>query len=426
MMPTLEKTIHDAILSWETGKSLPAGLYNDDSVFDRDINWLLDSQWFLTGHVSQIPNPGDFHLYQVGNESVIINRSHAGDVKAFHNTCRHRGSRVCLEQQGSKRLFTCPYHAWSYDLDGALVAARAMPDDFDKSSNGLLPVEVGVFEGLIFIHFQAGQDKWGQAGVERDTAERAGDFKLFTERFSANLLHQGLAAGKIAARKTYPTKANWKLVVENFFECYHCQSAHPTYCGVHDSMKLLAFGSDADSVDGIEAYRDKLEQWQVSAREKGYPTGMFADGPDSMFLQASSRLPVADEALTESIDGKPLAPLMSELGEFDGGQTGCVFNPLTTILVCNDHAVVFLFIPMAAQLTHVEAIWLVNATASEGTDYNVDALMHVWDTTLTEDKIITENNQLGILSRGYRPGTLSQHEVRIADFGLWYIRHWQQ
>ncbi len=403
----------EAISSWIMGKSLPAELYNDTEVFASDMSWLLDSQWFLTGHVSQIPDAGDFYLFQIAAESVIINRNQSGDIRAFHNTCRHRGSRVCLEQQGNKRLFTCPYHAWSYNLDGGLVAARAMPAEFEKSDNGLLPLQVGVFEGLIFVNFNAGPQAHGAPA----------DFARFTERFKTNMHGQGVANAKVAVRKSYPTRANWKLVVENFFECYHCQSAHLTYCKVHDSMKLLAFGSDADSVDGIDEYRQRLVRWQESASAKGYPVDMFADGPDSAHLQASSRLPVSDEALTESIDGKPLAPLMTELDEFDGGQAGCVFNPLTTVLVSNDHAVIFLFVPMEAQSTRVDAIWLVSAEAEEGVDYHKDQLVQVWDTTLKEDKTITENNQLGVSSKGYSPGTLSEHEVRIADFGKWYMRH---
>ena len=117
----MKEQVNGAISTWQRGKSLPADLYNSTHFFAGDIAWLMRSQWFLTGHVSQIPNAGDYYLFQMESESVIITRNQSGVIKAFHNTCRHRGSRVCLEQSGSKRLFTCPYHAWSYDLDGALV-----------------------------------------------------------------------------------------------------------------------------------------------------------------------------------------------------------------------------------------------------------------------------------------------------------------
>jgi len=398
----------DGASTWVYGNSLPAELYTSDDVFRDDLEWLLKSQWLLAGHVSQIQNAGDFFLYEIEKESVIVTRNKSGEVKAFHNACRHRGSRVCLEHQGNKRLFTCPYHAWSYDLDGQLRAAASMPDGFDKGSNGLLPINIGVFEGLIFVSLAPPGE--------------APDFDAYTKRFAPLMQGQNLATAKVAAHKTYPTAANWKLVVDNFFECYHCATAHPSYCQVHDKMKLLAFGAvDRSGDPEMAEYQSWLSEWEADAKAKGYPTGMFSDDTDSAHFQAANRLPIAKGALTESGDGQPLAPLMSAFKEFDGGQTGCVFSPLATVLTNNDHAVIFLFVPIDTQLTRVEAIWLVAPDAVEGQDYDLDALMHLWDTTLKEDKTITENNQLGVASRGYRPGVLSDREVWIAEFGKWYL-----
>ena len=399
----------DGASTWVYGNSLPADLYVSDAIFRDDLEWLLKSQCFLTGHVSQIPEPGDFFLYEIENESVILTRNKSGDVNAFHNVCRHRGSRVCLEQQGNKRLFTCPYHAWSYDLDGQLRAASSMPEGFDKGANSLLPINVGVFEGLIFINFASADD--------------APDFETFTKRFAPLMQEQGLGTAKVAARKSYPTQANWKLVVDNFFECYHCATAHPTYCQVHDKMKLLAFGAVGHSDDPEMAeYKSWLSEWEAEAKAKGYPTGMFHDDAASAHFQAANRLPIAKGAVTESLDGQPIAPLMSTREQFDGGQTGCVFSPLSTVLINNDHAVIFLFIPMDTQQTRVETIWLVAPDAEEGKDYDPEALMRLWDTTLKEDKTITQNNQLGVSSRGYQPGVLSDREAWIAEFGKWYVQ----
>ncbi len=399
----------DSASTWVYGHSMPAELYLSDQVFRDDLDWLLPSQWFLTGHISQMPNVGDFFLYEIAGESVIVTRNKKGDVKAFHNACRHRGSRICLEHQGNKRLFTCPYHAWSYDLDGQLRAAASMPEGFDKGANGLLPINVRVFEGLIFVNFAA--------------ADEAPNFDAFTGRFGPLMRGQGLATAKVAARKTYPTEANWKLVVDNFFECYHCATAHPTYCQVHDKMKLLAFGAvDGTDPDDMADHRAWLAEWEAEAAAKGYPTGMFHDDAASAHFQAANRLPIAKGAVTESLDGQPIAPLMSALGTFDGGQTGCVFSPLSTVLINNDHAVIFLFIPVDTQMTRVETIWLVAPDAVEGKDYDPEALMQLWDTTLKEDKTITQNNQLGVASRGYRPGVLSNREAWIAAFGAWYVQ----
>lgn len=180
---------------------------------------------------------------------MIVIRNRAGEVNAFYNVCRHRGSRVCLESAGSKRVLTCPYHSWSYDLDGNLRSANLMPADFDPSTVRPARVHVGVFEGLIFLNFS-------------DSAPP--DLETFVAPFRDLLRSHGLRNTKVAGRKLYPTAANWKLVVENFFECYHCNSAHPTYCSVHDKLKMLAFGAGVGSGDGddMARYEAKLTNWE--------------------------------------------------------------------------------------------------------------------------------------------------------------------
>jgi Rieske 2Fe-2S family protein len=400
--------VHQNPPSWQEGYSLPQEFYTSQGVFDTDMERLAQTQWLLVEHESRIPEQGNYFLFEFGKESVIVVRNRVGEINAFYNVCRHRGSRICLESEGSKRVLTCPYHAWSYDLDGNLRSARLMPADFDPSTVKLARVHVGVFEGLIFLNFA-------------ETSPP--DFETFVSPFRDLLRGHGLRKAKVAARKLYPTAANWKLVVENFFECYHCNSAHPTYCSVHDKLKMLAFGAGAGSGDDtdMKLYEEKLANWEQLSSALGYPVGMFADEANSAYFQSGNRLPIADDAKTESIDGKPLAPLMNEFGQFDGGQTGCVFNPLGTLLVNNDHAVFFHFVPRGPQSTDVEAVWLVAENAVDGTDYDVLSLMKVWDVTLTEDKTITENNQLGINSQQYRSGRYSTQERRIEDFVRWYL-----
>ncbi len=392
---------------WAPGHCLPQALYQSEDIFRSDMQMLLDSQWLLVDHESRIPSPGDYFLFEIGEESIIVLRSRSGAVNAFHNVCRHRGSRICLEPEGSKRILTCPYHAWSYDLDGRLRAANLMPEDFDREQVSLQSVNVGVFEGLIFLNAAAAPPP----------------FEEFVAPFHELMRGQGVAAGKVGARKLYPTMANWKLVVENFFECYHCNTAHPTYCSVHDRMKMLAFGAGAGSGDdvAVQEYEEKLKVWEARSASLGYPTGMFADGPETQFFRSGNRLPISDDARTESVDGNPVAPLMTAYGEFDGGQTGCVFNPVSTILVNNDHAVIFRFTPRGPQSTDVEAIWVVRGDAREGADFRPEELMRVWDTTLREDKTITENNQKGVKSSAYRPGRYSTQEKRISEFVDWYM-----
>jgi Rieske 2Fe-2S family protein len=150
---------------------------------------------------------------------------------------------------------------------------------------------------------------------------------------------------------------------------------------------------------------------------------MFGDDVDSAYFQGSGRTPIQKGFLTESLDGKPVAPLMGSYAAYDGGQTACCFNPISYVMASNDHAVLFLFAPRGPLSTDVIATWLVREDAVAGRDYDSAHLIKVWDVTLREDKTITENNQRGVLSRHYEPGLHSLHEKRISDFIAWYMLH---
>lgn len=389
------------------GRSLPGFCYSDPMIFARDTDMLAGSQWLLVDHVSRIPRAGDYFLFDYGAESLILLRDAADTVRAFFNVCRHRGSRVCLQPEGHVRALVCPYHAWTYGLDGALKGASAMPANFEKSKYSLSAVHTRTAEGFIFVNLSQGQPP---------------DFERFIDRLRPYLALHDFSRAKVAARRSYPTDANWKLVVENFLECYHCKPAHPTYCRVHSPEKLLAFGAGPGSASGdvAENFKRELAVWEKEATGKGYLTGMFADDRDSMWFQTASRCPIGRGFLTEVADGKPLAPLMGAFKEYDGAQTAVAFNPLGYILASNDYAAVMRFTPRGPLMTDIETLWLVRSDAVEDRDYDVERLIHVWDVTLREDKVITENNQAGVLSRAYTPGPHSLQETRISDFLAWY------
>jgi phenylpropionate dioxygenase-like ring-hydroxylating dioxygenase large terminal subunit len=391
------------------GQSLTGRYYSDPDVFVRDLRLLWETQWLLVDHVSRIPKPGDYFLFTIGAESLIIIRDRKDVVHALYNVCRHRGSRICLESASHVGSLVCPYHAWSYDLDGRLRGAAAMPEGFSKANYGLRKAHLRIEDGFIFISLAQAKPP---------------DFDVFISRFMRYLAPHGLAQAKVAVRRDYPTAANWKLVVENFLECYHCKPAHPTYCSVHSPEKLLAFGAGAGSSSGelTSKFSAELAAWEIEAKDRGYVTGMFSDGPDSDFFQAASRLPIGGGYLTESVGGTPVAPLMGAFCAYDRAQTALALNPLSYIIASNDHAAVFRFTPRGPCSTDVETLWLVRAEAVEGKDYDVATLVQVWDVTLREDKIITENNQAGTRSAQYTPGPHSLHETRISDFLAWYAR----
>jgi phenylpropionate dioxygenase-like ring-hydroxylating dioxygenase large terminal subunit len=406
-MPLTTQPASETFSAIPYGQSLPGNYYVDPAIFAADLDMLGRTQWLLVDHQSRIPSPGDYFLFSIGTESLIIVRDRENIVRALYNVCRHRGSRICLEAEGHASALICPYHAWAYSLDGRLRSAAAMHDSFDKTQYGLRSAHVRLEQGLIFVNLSA-------IGPP--------DFEVFAGRLRPFMAPHDFASAKVAARRIYPTAANWKLVVENFLECYHCQPAHPTYCKVHSREKLLAFGAGPGSASGdlLGAFSAELAVWEKTASNQGFLTGMFADGPHSPHFQAASRIPIGSGYATESLGGTPVAPLMGGYTEYDYAQTAMNFNALGYVISSSDHAVFFRFTPRGPTCTDIEALWLVRSTAIEGKDYDVEVLTHVWGVTLGEDKTITENNQAGVTSRQYSPGPHSQHETRISDFLAWY------
>ncbi len=189
------RSIAELIASQKTGYSLDQRFYTDPEIYELEIEKIINRNWILAGHVSQLPEPGDFKVLNVARESAIIVRGKDGELKGFANVCRHRGSLVCLEAEGHADKFTCPYHGWMYDIDGNLIAARDMSPDFEKSAHSLNPISVGVIHGLMFVCFA--DDPPSIESAIRDLAEPMAMFDF------ENL--------KVAAQKSYEISANWKL-----------------------------------------------------------------------------------------------------------------------------------------------------------------------------------------------------------------------
>ncbi len=387
------------------GLSLPQPFYCDEAVFEADMARVVGRKWLVAGHVDRVRNKGDYFLYPIGRESIIIVRSDASTVNAFYNVCRHRGSLVCTKPEGQAARLTCAYHAWSYGLDGALLAARLMPEDFVREDHGLHRCHVRVFHGFIFINLAADEPE---------------DFEATFADLAPHLDFHGFADAKIAHRESYPTGANWKLIVENFVECYHCVPSHPEFCSMHPPDALVAFGAGPSSGpdEAVERYRPTLEAWERRAASLGRPLGSIDDGPGSSHLRLLLQRTIRAGYESETPDGRPASCLMGKRRDFDQGRMYLSFSPFTQVVATNDFAVLFLFTPLGPMRTGVDLYWLVDGKA---TQVDVERMIWGWDRTTRQDKEITENNQRGILSTRYTPGRYSDQERRVVTFQQWYL-----
>ena len=393
----------------KAGYSLPQALYCQEDAFSQDMARVIKQKWLLVDHVSRIPKQGQYFLYEVGQESIIVIRENAVKVNAFYNVCRHRGSLLCLEQEGARAALTCPYHAWSYNLDGSLKSARFMPEDFNFSENALNPCHLKIWHGLIFLNLSDG------------------DAPEFDQEFAALapwLEFHGFGTAKIAHRAAYPTHANWKLVVENFLECYHCVTAHPEFSSRHDRDALVACGAGPNSgpVDAATRFAPVLDAWETRAAELGRPMGSVDDDAHSAHMKFYMQRPHREDILSETADGQPVACLMGQRQDFDRGRMHLSFGPLNHIIACNDFAALIRFTPKHATLTDVDIIWLVDGKAGE---VDVERMIWIWDVTTRQDKTIVENNQRGIASSRYQPGRYSDQERKVITFTSWYLNQWR-
>lgn len=389
------------------GYSFEQEFYTSEAVFKADMENVIGRKWIVAGHVSRIPNKGDYFLFRIGAEQIIVIRENETSVRAFFNVCRHRGSTICSAESGNTPRLVCPYHAWTFGLDGRLLAARLMPEDFDKAENGLFACHVRVFHGLIFINLSENEPD---------------DFDATFGDMGPILEYQGIADARIAHAGSYPTDANWKLVVENFFECYHCVPSHPEFCSMHAAESIVAVGAGPSSgpADAIASFAPKLVAWEQRAAALGRPVGNIDDAPDSSHLRLIMQRMNKDGWASETQDGTAPAPLMGNRSAPDGGRMHLSFSPFSQ-LVADDHfAILFQFTPRSALRSDVEMIWLVNGRAAPE-QVDIEKMTWGYHATTTQDKVITEDNQAGIMSSRYRPGRYSEQEGSVIKFQQWYL-----
>lgn len=351
--------------------SLPQEYYDSEQWFERDLDMIFRRRWLFAGHASTIPNPGDYFLFELHNDSYIVIRQEDGTVGALANVCRHRGSRICTEPAGrGKQRLTCPYHAWSYGLDGALRTAPRMQRDLDKSQYALKPAWAEEWHGMVFICL----------GEERPepVASRFRDVDLGPWQ---------LGKTKVAADETVDVDANWKLVSENFIECYHCSVGHPELCNVFDP--------------GFSVVGEK-RMGRASAQE--VTSTVHETSADYFTFSAEGTLRPGAKSFT--MDGSYAVSRL--LGDPDKPpperDSGLFSFPNFNTVAAPDYFLTFSWLPTGPRATRFRTTWLVNEDAEDSRDYRVAELKALFGVTAEEDVELSRINQEGVSSGAYEPG----------------------
>jgi Rieske 2Fe-2S family protein len=381
------------------GRPLPQAFYKDDELFAADMALIWERHWLFAGLSCEIGKPGDWFTLMVGETSIVVVRDRDGAIRAFYNTCRHRGSRICAGERGSSPMLACPYHQWTYGLDGRLAYAGNMGESFDASRHALKPVACEVVSGYIFISL----------------ADEPQDFSSFSRRVAPYLAPHGFDHAKVAFESTIVEKGNWKLVIENNRECYHCSANHPELLRTiseYDGPTDPRYGSD-----GI-AFAEKTARDEARWAAAGLPYAPVEEAPEYRLIRAAM-----ERGLSFTMSGEPACTrVMGTLPEQDVGSLRLLRFPNTWNHALGDHAIAFRLLPLGPRETQVTTKWLVHEDAVEGVDYDLDTLTAVWRATNAQDQRLVETNQLGINSRGYEPGQYSPVvESGVMAFIDWYL-----
>ncbi|WP_327658153.1 aromatic ring-hydroxylating oxygenase subunit alpha [Streptomyces sp. NBC_00483] len=357
--------------------TLPGDYYTDPQIFAQEQEHIFESMWFCVSRASDLTKPGSFRTYQVGRESVLVSRSRDGSVRAFLNICRHRGAKLCTEESGEvRRNFQCPYHAWTYGLDGKLIAApnlTSMPD-IDRTAYGLVTVHVREWLGYVWVCL-AEQPPSFEDEVIGAVSSRLGGADAIE-----NYAIEDLDLGK---RITYDVRANWKLIIENFMECYHCATIHPELTEVLPEFK-----------DGLAAQ---------------YFVGHGAE--------------FADEARGFTVDGSEgLDRIPSVADEQDRRYYAITVRPQVFINLVPDHVIIHRMYPISHDRTIVECDWLYlpHVVDSGGDSKDIARSVELFHRVNQQDFDACERTQPAMSSRAYvKGGVLVPSEHHIGEFHAW-------
>ncbi len=371
-------------------RPLDGRLYTDPAVFDEETERIFSRLWVCGGRLEELDEPGRFVTREIGGESIIAVRTAAGDadpssngaaaangnaaagaaangLAAFFNVCRHRGSRVVDECAGRAKVFQCPYHAWTYGLDGRLVGAPHMGRDFDAKGAGLVPVRIEALNG--FFYLSLATDGPPLADVAVDLPDLS--------RFTLDRLVRG-------DRHEYEAQANWKILCENYNECYHCAVVHPELNRVSDYRNGGNLETGRFHVGGPMTLNDGCNTMTATGR---------SNRPD---------LPAIDVADRTSVQ---------------------YFHVYPNLLISlhRDYVVAHTLWPIEANRTRIVCEWLFDPDTARAPGFDPSDAVDFWHLVNSQDWKVCARTQLGVASRGYRPTAFEESEACIQIFDGWYL-----
>jgi len=352
---------------------MPGEYYTSPAILAEERERIFAKQWNCVGRASALAQGGDFIVREIAGESIIVLRDSGGELRAFFNVCRHRGTRLCREASGHfSETIQCPYHAWTYTTDGRLIGAPHMQDveGFSKGDYSLHAASVAEHEGFVWVN------------IDPNPMPFASAFAPMLQRMSKYKLG-GL---KVGHRVTYEVHANWKLVFQNYSECLHCPVIHPELAAV------LPYQSGANDL---------------------------VEGP---FLGGFMEITQPNSSAT--LSGRACGRLVNPSLDADDQRRAFYYTVMPNLLLSiqPDYVNYYLLTPVAVDRTIVESEWMFSPANDGDAAFNPDDAIAFWDVTNRQDWDIVAQSQLGIQSRRYEPGPYSPRESIPAAWDREYLR----
>lgn len=395
------------------GLSLDAPFYTDPTIFNLDMEGIFGAHWLYATSIAEIPEPGDYVTVEYGPTSLIVIRNDDGGVNVLHNVCRHRGARVLTAQAGSTGNLVCGYHSWTYAPDGALIHASSPGETtFDKGCFGLKKAHSRIYAGLIFVCI---------------ADEPPADFDETAKIFEPYLAPHDLSRTKVAYQQNIIEEGNWKLVMENNRECYHCDGHPELACSLFPTWGLSEETVPTHLQEVWDRNKQAEESLEKRCRRYGLPFEVVEELDTRIAGIRISREPLDGLGESFSPDGRRLSKkLLGDLRDFRLGRCSMHLQPNSWFHFLGDHAITFAVFPINEHQTLVRTTWLVADDAVEGQDYDLAKLTHTWKQTNIQDKAFVELCQAGTASPAYEPGPYMKSEYQVEAFINWYIQRMQE